>query len=106
MTLATIRYPSHWLTQARDVLMDTVELARESKGDTMTLLSFLQDISTNPKILACWNRNKEATMTAAGLSESDKEALRSGDPAQIRAALGDARDIKIMLISLLSFPLK
>jgi hypothetical protein len=60
----------------------------------------------NPKTLASWKRDKEATMTAAGLSDSDKEALRSGDPAQIRGALGDpiVSDINVILIFWWSFP--
>jgi hypothetical protein len=66
----------------------------------MALRPFLKDVATNSQTLSSWKKDKEAAMTAAGLSDSEKKALRSGDPKQIRDALGDpvAGDTTIILI--------
>jgi hypothetical protein len=53
----------------------------------MLIRQFLLDLSSKPETVRQWKIDKEAVMTAAGLSEADKAILRSGDPGKIQDAL-------------------
>jgi hypothetical protein len=51
---------------------------------------FLVELSTNPQMLAQYETDPVATISAAGLSQEEKEALISRDPAAVRRLLGAA----------------
>jgi len=47
------------------------------------LLKFLKDTAGNAESLKAFQKDPEAAMTAAGLSDAEKKAIKSGDRAQI-----------------------
>jgi hypothetical protein len=53
----------------------------------MPIRQLLLDLSSKPETVRQWKTDKEAVMTAAGLSEADKAILRSGDLGKIQEAL-------------------
>jgi len=51
---------------------------------------FLVELSINPQMLAQFEADPVGTVSAAGLSLEEKEALISRDPAAVRRLLGAA----------------
>ena len=58
---------------------------------TAELGQFLRNLSEDPATKAAFKKDPAGTMTAAGLSDEDKQAVLSRDPAKIRAALTGVR---------------
>ena len=54
------------------------------------LIQFLLDISGDAARLARYQADPEREMEAAGLSDEERTALRSGDCSLVRAALHDS----------------
>lgn len=50
---------------------------------------YLADLSQDQEKLQSHKNDPDAAMDAAGLSDADKAALKSGDPQKIRQHLGD-----------------
>jgi hypothetical protein len=61
----------------------------EKEGGTLMaeLREFLSELATDPQRLGEFIQDPEGAMTAAELSDEDKNALRSGFPAMISARL-------------------
>ncbi len=53
------------------------------------LLDFLTDLAIDPQKQQAFARFSEAFMDAAGLSEADKTALKSGDKAKVAAPFAE-----------------
>jgi hypothetical protein len=53
------------------------------------LADFLDRLARDPDLLAAFRADKAGTMTEYGVSAEQQEAILSGDPDRIRAALGD-----------------
>lgn len=53
------------------------------------LMHFLKDLATNPGKQHAFMIEPDVVMNEAGLSETDKQVLRSGDPRTISTALAD-----------------
>jgi hypothetical protein len=53
------------------------------------LRAFLAEIAADPVRLGAFMRDPDAELAASDLNEEDKVALRSGDPAALRARLDD-----------------
>lgn len=51
--------------------------------------AFINKLSTDPNLRSQFKANPDAVMDQEGLSDEDKQVVRSGDPEQIRAHLGD-----------------
>ena len=51
---------------------------------------FLVELSINPQMLAQFEADPSGTISAAGLSQEEKEALISRDPDAVRRLLGAA----------------
>jgi hypothetical protein len=51
--------------------------------------AFINKLSTDPNFRSQYRANPDGVMDQEGLSEEDKQVLRSGDPDQIRNHLGD-----------------
>ena len=51
--------------------------------------AFINKLSTDPNFRAAYKANPDAVMDQEGLDANDKAIVRSGDPDQIRAHLGD-----------------
>ena len=52
------------------------------------LADFLGRVAQDPELLDAFRADKVGTMTEAGVSEDQQQAVLSGDPDRIRAALG------------------
>jgi len=53
------------------------------------IAGFINKLSTDPNFLNQYKANPDAVMDQEGLSDEDKQVLRTGDPDQIRNHLGD-----------------
>ena len=51
--------------------------------------AFINKLSTDPNLRAQFKANPDAVMDQEGLSEEDKQVVKSGDPDQLRTHLGD-----------------
>lgn len=64
---------------------------------------YLQKLSTDPKELQAYRSNPDAAMQAAGLDKTESDAMKSKDPAKIKAALGGGAqpaDLGVIIIIL------
>ncbi|HEX9669010.1 MAG TPA: hypothetical protein VGC93_05950 [Thermoanaerobaculia bacterium] len=57
-------------------------------SDDNRLGRFIADLATNPATLKAYRADPEAAMSAAGLSENEKSAVRSGNFRAIVEMLG------------------
>ncbi|MGH2739936.1 MAG: hypothetical protein ACRDH6_05575 [Actinomycetota bacterium] len=64
----------------------------------LTLPQYLERLVENPAEREVFARDPVAALTAAGLSDSDKEVLLSGDPQRIREALGGGKEAGIYIV--------
>ncbi len=55
------------------------------------LAKYLEDLGKNPTMLDLLRSDPHKAMAEAGLEPHEKEALKSADPAKIRAALRGAK---------------
>lgn len=62
------------------------------------LAAFIAELAVSPRTLEAYRDDREATMTAAGLSVEEKEVLRSGNWQNICEFLG-GDDTRPMLVS-------
>jgi len=53
------------------------------------LKKLLIDLSSEPSVLKSFKDDPEKAMSAAGLSEEEKETVRSGDPSRIKAVFDE-----------------
>ena len=61
-------------------------------SDGNRLGRFIADLATNPATLKAYKTDPEAAMSAAGLSESEKGAVRSGNFRAIVDLLGEGAE--------------
>ena len=64
---------------------------------------FLKKLATDPQELKDYRNNPDETMKKAGLSPAEEAAMKSKDPAKIKAALGGGAqpaDLGIIIIIL------
>lgn len=68
----------------------------------MNLADFMLNVAKDPQALAQFQQNPQATMTKAGLTDNEKAAVLSKDPAAIhKAILGaglQASDVTVVVI--------
>jgi hypothetical protein len=64
----------------------------------MSLKTFVQELSSDPKKLAEFQKEPHEEMTKAGLSDDEKAAINSGDSAKIQQLLGPAGGKNALLI--------
>jgi hypothetical protein len=53
------------------------------------LANYLMELAENPAKVKALRNNPDAELDASGLSDEEKDVVKSGDPARIRSAFGD-----------------
>jgi hypothetical protein len=64
------------------------------------VIQFLTELSQNPEMREAFKNDPDACMDAAGLSNEEKDVLKSGDPDKIRSHLGDDAPPGVVVILL------
>lgn len=65
------------------------------------LTKFLIGLANDSKALAAFKKNPDQAMDKAGLSDSEKAVIKSGDAAKIRASISDdivAGDVVVVVV--------